>query len=167
MEIMTRSFEIGPNTPCVQQTLQLPSSKLESLREWATDGTGITASARVADSEGRIALIQNSWTDGWFLPGGAVESDEHPREAAHREVYEELGLEAMIEDELVGIDQTYTSESGREWFSALFVVYSASANGEIPDTSQLGVTEDEITGAQWFESLPDKLHDGEILRSYL
>jgi 8-oxo-dGTP diphosphatase len=164
---MAYPFEIGPDTPCTQQRLQLPETELESLQEWAIDGTGITASARVTDSEGRVALIQNSWTDGWFLPGGAVESGEHPREAAHREIREEIGLEATIEDEILGIDQTYTSESGKEWFSALFVVYSASADGDIPDTAHLGVTEDEITGAQWFETLPDELHDGGLLRSYL
>ncbi|MFC6964145.1 hypothetical protein ACFQL7_21535 [Halocatena marina] len=60
---------IAPEAPRIQQTLQLPVPKLESLQEWAIDGTAITASARVKDPTGRIALVKNSWTDGWFLPG--------------------------------------------------------------------------------------------------
>lgn len=159
---------VAPATPRVQQTLRLPTSKLESFREWAVEGRGLTASARVRDSDGRIALIQNSWTDGWFLPGGEVEAGESPEEAARREVREETGLDATIESPLVVLDQTYVSEEdGEEWFSALFVVYAASAEGEIPDVSQLGVTDDEILSAKWFGSVPENLQDGKLLRPYL
>jgi len=68
----------------------------------------------------------------------------------------------------VFLDQTYVSEDdGEEWFSALFVVYSAKADGDIPDASQLGVTDDEIPAARWFDTIPEELHDGELLRPYL
>lgn len=160
--------EIAPGVPHEQQLLRLPESKLNSLQEWAIDGSGITAAGRVRDSDGRIALVRNSWSDGWILPGGGVEPDENPIEAARREVREETGLNATIHAPLVVLDQTYVAEdSGVEWFSALYVVYSASADGEIPDPSQLGVSEDEITAAQWFETLPENLHDDDVLRPYL
>lgn len=159
---------VAPEAPRVQQTLRLPVSKLESLRDWAIDGSGLTAAARVNDPDGRIALMQNGWTDGWFLPGGEVEVGESPEAAAQREVREETGLDATIEAPLVVLDQTYISEAdGEEWFSALFVVYAASAEGEIPDASQLGTTADEILSARWFDTLPDKIHDGALLRPYL
>lgn len=160
--------QIAPDAPHVEQTLQLPVSKLTSLQEWAVDGSGLTAAARVRDSTGRIALVKNRWTDGWFVPGGAVESDETPAEAACRETQEETGLDATIETPIVVLEQTYVSEiDGEEWFSALFVVYSAYADGEIPDASQLGITGEEILAARWFETLPGNLHDGELLRPYL
>ncbi|WP_115891627.1 NUDIX hydrolase [Haloferax sp. Atlit-48N] len=159
---------IAPDAPRVEQTLRLPVSKLELLHEWAIHGSGLTASARVTDSDGRIVLIQNRWTDGWFLPGGAVEAGESPKEAARREVQEEIGLNATIESPLVVLDQTYVSEEdGENWFSALFVVYAAFARGEIPNVSQLGVTDDEILSARWFDTLPNNLHDGDLLRPYL
>ena len=158
---------VAPEAPRVKQTLRLPSSRLESFREWAVVGSGLTASGRMKDSGGRIALIQNRWTDGWFLPGGEVEVGESPEEAAQREVREETGLDATIESPLVVLDQTFVSEDDEEWFSALFIVYAASAEGEIPDVSKLGVTDNEILSARWFDTLPDNLQDGKLLRPYL
>jgi 8-oxo-dGTP pyrophosphatase MutT (NUDIX family) len=159
---------VAPDVPREQQRLRLSEERLESLSSWALDGTGVTASARVRDADGRTALVQNGWTDGWFLPGGAVEPGETPAEAARREVRQETGLDATIEEPLVVLEQTYTSESdGADWFSARFVVYAATADGEMPPPSQVGATEGEIEAARWFETIPDALHDGELLRPYL
>ena len=165
---MSRHSHIAPETPREQQTLHLPEEKLKSLRPWAIEGTGLTASARVKDSEGRIALVRNSWSDGWFVPGGAVEPGETPQEAARREIHEETGLNATVKEPLVVLEQTYRSENAdNDWFSALFIVYTASAEGDIPPVSQLGKTDTEIEAAQWFKSLPDDFHDGTLLRPYL
>lgn len=165
---MAHSPEVVSEAPRVQQTLRLPVSELEAIREWAIDGTGLAAASRVVDPDGRIALIQNGWTDGWFLPGGTVEPDETLPDAARREVREETGLDATVEGPLVVLDQTYVAENGgTEWFSALFVVYSATAEGTIPDPSRLGVTGEEIAAARWFDTLPDNIHEGELLRPYL
>lgn len=165
---MIRLSHISTDIPVEQQTLHLPEERLDSLRPWAIDGTGLTASARVRDAEGRIALVQNRWTDGWFVPGGAVETNETPAEAARRETHEETGLHATIEEPLIVLDQSYRSQSvGDEWFSARFIVYSASASGPIPPVSQLGDTDGEIEAARWFETLPDDLHDGNLLGPYL
>lgn len=160
--------ELVPDAPRERQTLRLSASKLDSLREWATCGSALTAAARVRDPDGRIALVRNGWSDGWILPGGAVEPGENPAEAARREVREETGLDATVEGPLVVLDQSYVAESdGDERFTASYVVYSASAAGEIPDASRLGVTDEEIRAARWFETVPDDLHDGKLLGPYL
>lgn len=162
------SHEFPPETPRERQTICLPASKLASLRDWAVNGTGLTAAARVRDADGRIALVKNGWSEGWILPGGGVKSGERSRGAAEREVREETGLNATIGTPLVVLEQSYISESdGKERFSAEYVVYSARSDGEIPDASQLGVTSGEIAAARWFETLPENLHDGNLLRAYL
>ena len=158
---------VDDEIPRERQTLALSESQLEELVDWGVEGTGLAAGARVRDAAGRTALIKNEWTDGWFVPGGEVEPGETLPAAARREVREETGLEATIAEPLVAIEQEYRStETDELWFTAGFVVYAARADGAIADADTLGVRDDEIHAARWFERLPE-LHDPEYIRPYL
>ncbi|MDG4831564.1 NUDIX hydrolase [Solwaraspora sp. WMMD1047] len=44
------------------------------------------------NDDGRILLVEPVYKDYWELPGGAVDADESPYDAAVRELEEELGL---------------------------------------------------------------------------
>ena len=55
----------------------------------------ITASAVVID-KGRVLLIKHKKLGVWIPPGGHVEQNEFPSEAAIREVREETGLEIKL-----------------------------------------------------------------------
>jgi ADP-ribose pyrophosphatase YjhB (NUDIX family) len=46
----------------------------------------------VRDDKGRILLIRNADFNSWTPPGGSIEPDEPPEEAAIREMREETGL---------------------------------------------------------------------------
>ena len=46
----------------------------------------------VRDDKGRILLIRNADVDSWAPPGGSIEPDESPKDAAVREMREETGL---------------------------------------------------------------------------
>ncbi|MGB9987374.1 NUDIX hydrolase [Salarchaeum japonicum] len=153
-----------PDTPREPQTVRLAGGVSGSFREWATDGTALTAAARVRDPDGRLAFVKNRWSDGWVVPGGAVEPGETPSDAARREVREETGLDADIGRPLVVLDQTFTTDD--ESFDAEFVVFDARADGRIPDATELGLESDEIRAARWFDEVPDALHD-DVLRRYL
>ncbi|NGM71483.1 NUDIX hydrolase [Natronolimnobius sp. AArcel1] len=160
--------DLSPDTPRETQTIRVPPADIQAYRDWTLEGSGLTAAARVTDAAGRIALVKNHWSNGWIVPGGAVEPGESLIDAARREVHEETGLKATIRDPLLIIDQTYVSTADRETrVSAQFVVFDADATGTIPDSDRLGVETGEIRAARWFRTLPDELHEADLFRPYL
>jgi 8-oxo-dGTP pyrophosphatase MutT (NUDIX family) len=52
----------------------------------------VAATVIFTDERGRVLLCEPTYKQVWEAPGGAVEADESPRDAAIREVKEELGL---------------------------------------------------------------------------
>ena len=58
-----------------------------------------SAAVAVCDELGRLLLVKLADTGTWLFPGGAIDPDELPADAAVRECYEETGL-------LVRADQT-------------------------------------------------------------
>ncbi|UYG17336.1 NUDIX hydrolase [Brachybacterium huguangmaarense] len=48
------------------------------------------------DETGRFVIEKPNYRDHWLLPGGGVDPGEDPRQCAHREVIEELGLDLSI-----------------------------------------------------------------------
>ncbi|WP_311379666.1 NUDIX hydrolase [Arthrobacter sp. ISL-48] len=49
----------------------------------------------VVTHAGKVLMIFNRWREQWELPGGMIESDETPRQAAFRELAEETGIFAQ------------------------------------------------------------------------
>jgi 8-oxo-dGTP diphosphatase len=52
----------------------------------------MAAGVLLRDGAERVLLVEPTYKDYWDLPGGAVEADESPYDAAVREVTEELGI---------------------------------------------------------------------------
>ena len=50
----------------------------------------------------------------WEFPGGKIEEGEQPRNALHRELDEELGIDAVIADEIARIQHQYPSGNSVE-----------------------------------------------------
>jgi ADP-ribose pyrophosphatase YjhB (NUDIX family) len=52
----------------------------------------IAADCLFTDHAGRLLILEPPYKSTWDLPGGIVEKDESPRQAAQREIQEEIGL---------------------------------------------------------------------------
>jgi 8-oxo-dGTP diphosphatase len=61
----------------------------------------VAADVLFRDPAGRIMLVDPIYKPDWDLPGGMAEANEPPREAAMREIREELGFEPLVGQLLV------------------------------------------------------------------
>lgn len=176
-EDMVRGLNETPRQP---QVIRCSHEGLAGFENWAIEGTGLAVAARVEDPEGHIALVKNGWSDGWTLPGGGVESGEEPAAAAVREVREETGLEATVAEPLVLLEQSYVYkgdvaadidpdalDEDDVRYRGACIVFAATAEGELPPGSELGIEGETIRAARWFADIPQDLHDGDVLRPYL
>jgi 8-oxo-dGTP pyrophosphatase MutT (NUDIX family) len=79
------------------------SSHLKSVRQKVGHDLltlpGVAVS--IFDAEGRILLGKDAETGRWALPGGAIDPNEQPADAAVRECFEETGLLVQL-DALIG-----------------------------------------------------------------
>ena len=96
------------------------------------------AGALIRDRDGRVLLVQPTYTSTWELPGGAVEADESPREACRREVREELGCDLPV-GRLLCIEWQGPEPDRTE---SLMFVYDG---GELGD-EQIRLPADELSG---------------------
>lgn len=81
-----------------------------------------TATAYVVN-DGKVLLVKHRKFGKWLPPGGHVDPDETPVDAAKREVLEETGLEIeLIKDEHLWIEAWNGKSIERPFFCFLFEV---------------------------------------------
>ncbi len=102
--------------------------------------------ASIAVFEGEAVLLvkraRAPWPGVWSLPGGNLEGDELPRDAALRELQEETGLAAEIAGLLDVIEIEAIDDNGTTLRYRLSVFYGT------PDGGTLGAASD-AAAAQW------------------
>ena len=134
----------------------------------------------ISNSKEEILMAKVSrgfFTGCWTLPGGFADYSEHPREAAKREAFEEVGVDIDIPDPLGelgtvirGDDHAYVqtaifNEQGINWVSFTYTC-ETDLNGQ-----EITPKEDEIEEVGWFT--PDQalniavsIFDIEAIKNY-
>jgi 8-oxo-dGTP pyrophosphatase MutT (NUDIX family) len=81
--------------------------------------------ALIDPSDGSTLLVDHINAQRWVSPGGHVEPDEHPADAAHREAQEELGISPGFADpdrraSFITISETVAIDHGHTDISLLW-----------------------------------------------
>lgn len=115
---------------------------------------GLTVGVRVMvfDDQGRVLLIEHSYTPGWHFPGGGVERGESAEIAAARELEEEAGVRPDGRMTLVSIH-----DNARLFRGDHVLLYRLDRWTPTPVT-----TRGEILRRDWFDprDLPEGATDG-------
>ena len=104
----------------------------------------------------KILLIKHKKNGKWTQPGGHIEGNETPEEAALREVYEETGLRVRLlgerfprEDDFIrplGIQKNRKTLNNGEMHIHIDIIYAAIPN----DDSPLILNKEESDDIGWF-----------------
>ena len=104
----------------------------------------------------KILLVKHKKNRKWTQPGGHMEANETPEEAALREVYEETGLRVRLlgerfprEDDFIrplGIQRNRKTLDDGETHMHIDIIYAAVPN----DDSNILINSDESDDLAWF-----------------
>lgn len=92
-------------------------------------------------NEGKLLLVRNSYVPYYSLPGGYVHGGENSRDAAVRELAEEVGLRARADELELALDTTHRWE-GKNDHVEIFSL-------EVSKRPEIRVDNREVVEASW------------------
>ncbi len=110
----------------------------------------------VVDPQGRVLLVEHTYLDGWWLPGGGVDSGENAYDAVRRECLEEAGIIATSEPKLLSIhsnERFFPGDHVLLYRIDTFEQGPRRADGEIKNT-----------GFYALDELPENINGGSLRR---
>ncbi|MFB6286869.1 MAG: NUDIX domain-containing protein [Candidatus Bipolaricaulia bacterium] len=122
--------------------------------------SGWVVGALTLDVRGRVLLIHHP-DDGWLTPGGTVQPGEFLREAVVREVHEETGVRVAPDRPQALVESTI--RHGPERATLRFVLFTARPR-TLETAKRLGMDDEPIQAASWFDELPEPLYYADLTR---
>jgi ADP-ribose pyrophosphatase YjhB (NUDIX family) len=125
-------------------------------RVLANHERGVPGAARVwVEREGETLLVRtHGGPDGWGVPGGFIEPDEHSDRAGEREVHEETGIECEVFDvAYVHIAENRLEDGDCEPIEELGVAFLARYTGGSLDRQA-----EEIEAVRWWSEVPENAY---------
>jgi ADP-ribose pyrophosphatase YjhB (NUDIX family) len=111
--------------------------------------------------DGAVLLVRERGE--WLLPGGLLEPDETPAEGALRELREETGIEALIEDLAAISRQTFVDEADpSRRFAFRFATFLATTTDPMTSADP-GLDGEGIDGVAWMERIPENAFERDLL----
>ena len=108
--------------------------------------------------EGRFLVLREASRPWWNFPGGKVERDESPLEAARRELLEEVGLDAEI-TALELIHQGVFDLFGISWEGFFYFAHRVSGRAEPREGESVALSWSTLEELSRLASLPGLLED--------
>lgn len=93
--------------------------------------------------DGKVLVIKNSYVEYYSLPGGYVGRNETGREAAVRELREEVGIEVRVEQLEPLFDETNPWEGKRDHVEIFGL--------DLEQRPQIAIDRREVVAAEWLE----------------
>jgi 8-oxo-dGTP diphosphatase len=91
--------------------------------------------AAVIEQDGKLLVCQRTRHQTmplkWEFPGGKIEDGEQPRDALRRELDEELGIQAVVGDEIARVQHTYPTGAAVELRFYIVREYSGELENRI------------------------------------
>jgi ADP-ribose pyrophosphatase YjhB (NUDIX family) len=107
----------------------------------------MAAGALFRDEAGRVLLVEPTYKPNWEIPGGAVEQEESPPAACHRELVEEIGLDRPV-GRVLAVDWVPSRQERPE---GLILVYDGGVLTEA-DTAAIRLNADEVASYAFVEA---------------
>jgi ADP-ribose pyrophosphatase YjhB (NUDIX family) len=142
-----------------QVTRETDAAGVDGIRARADRGLHWAVGALVTDSADRVLFVYED--EIWKLPGGGVEAGETRKQAVHREVREETGVDIMVE-KLAAVTEVTVTDGERE-ATFFFGTYRGT-----PESTALasdpGLADEAIETVAWRDSVPADCLDEPLRR---